>query len=1209
MPFTKLEESIFTCFPSDSKFLSKENQKELIATMFLCGYCCKTTSHFQYHNRSSTCVGYMTLYCDKCLYNWVVCSQCTFDKQPKSPTLRVQKRKRHNVIMSLSTMMCEHTIKVHNKEDSISSIESPDIFPNTDMFIEVNENEDYEMEALDEGLCLANSDASDDLSTSNEYNAKMKLKSQLCKVFPDVPDKHITRLNRHVRDIIFELNIHNCYSDYLIKKTWLKGSSYDDYKITKSDTDLFLRIIRQLIMNSRDEQGKIVDIYRRIEDRSEDIIQHLQQRIFHLESTIEKYDETFNLIDKSYLRERMIEPVQLSEENLATDVTSSNKFSNHLLPLPHTIQDARYLMEKDSSFVSGLLCPEIQINESDGYAFILPSRLLPMFVSSGLEFEHITDNTDISSLDLRSKYRSPDIYSILSKLQCTDIENEESSTGYDELDTCEVYNIGLGYWSDGCDVGGASKANRSLVKLVTIHVIHPTLTENHVFPVGFGNNKGDHEYVRSKILNDLYHLQKSKKLVYVPSLKKVVAVRFFLAFVIQDRVEHCDFTGFSAHSGTFSTVPGISSPFVIFSDRNEHSHSLCIQKSVASCSKCAEYRLKTFMEGDYCQSAKSNLHCMNCTDWDLLQVRFMPDSTYPLDADCYKKDTLMHAKIITFSSMISACDVIHENIYLHNWTKVKAQKYGQIECIKTSVIEDIYQYSRGIRSRTKSTAQRPIPQLPRILLPSGMTQSILRLDQCIVGVMHTLILNLGKHLLLTISELLSKVKMWTSFYSSSSVLLDDIRKLSLNWCKCYHYGSTDKPGSLWVSENYLAFALISKHIFSIMEQNNVEGKAIKNVVWAYNTLVSTIMCENEANAESCDKAEALAKIFLSYFNIMDNLVSAHNKNDKDSNMRKRKKRKKDISKIESTSCILNVLSVVDEMRKKGIQRNYWEGGLSGEGILRFVKPLVKRGLGQLGVYKCTLQKLYQFRAINNMIHNHDIMIDDQINTSEKEDSEDFWDKERYRRFHSYKTYLEIEQNIQENKTLSCAFYVTDKKFYLIFQQKKRKLVVELLLSNAEQKDSTCTFNVNLASFNSRKLMTELSKNHNDYVSVLALPFQKTTDNGNIKYFLFSEQHFEYNEHETWILPCLMPVKIQKDIERIVIWTKRSECQKYVGKKVLPLEGKYDGNVTSFHYKRGVIDRDNAIWTVKYVKSNSEQSNRSTYKRVEYTYDDLIKIVL
>ena len=73
-----------------------------------------------------------------------------------------------------------------------------------------------------------------------------------------------------------------------------------------------------------------------------------------------------------------------------------------------------------------------------------------------------------------------------------------------------------------------------------------------------------------------------------------------------------------------------------------------------------------------------------------------------------------------------------------------------------------------------------------------------------------------------------------------------------------------------------------------------------------------------------------------------------------------------------------------------------------------------------------------------MIQNHDIMIDDEINTSEKDDSEDFFDKERYRRFHSYKSYLEIEDNIQDKKPLSCAFYVTGKKFYIIFQHKKKK---------------------------------------------------------------------------------------------------------------------------------------------------------------------------
>ena len=46
--------------------------------------------------------------------------------------------------------------------------------------------------------------------------------------------------------------------------------------------------------------------------------------------------------------------------------------------------------------------------------------------------------------------------------------------------------------------------------------------------------------------------------------------------------------------------------------------------------------------------------------------------------------------------------------------------------------------------------------------------------------------------------------------------------------------------------------------------------------------------------------------------------------------------------------------------------------------------MVKRGLGQLGVYKCTLKKLYEFRAINNMIENHETMLDDEIHTSDND---------------------------------------------------------------------------------------------------------------------------------------------------------------------------------------------------------------------------------
>ena len=112
------------------------------------------------------------------------------------------------------------------------------------------------------------------------------------------------------------------------------------------------------------------------------------------------------------------------------------------------------------------------------------------------------------------------------QLQLEDLDRDGNSS-CDNLDTEDVYHIGLGYWSDDCDVGSASKAKRSLVKLVTIHVLHPTLTENHVFPVGFGSDKGDHEYVRCKILNDLYDLQR-KKIDICTIIKESSSSSFFL---------------------------------------------------------------------------------------------------------------------------------------------------------------------------------------------------------------------------------------------------------------------------------------------------------------------------------------------------------------------------------------------------------------------------------------------------------------------------------------------------------------------------------------------------------------------------------------------------------------------------------------------------------------------------------------------------------
>ena len=257
------------------------------------------------------------------------------------------------------------------------------------------------------------------------------------------------------------------------------------------------------------------------------------------------------------------------------------------------------------------------------------------------------------------------------------------------------------------------------------------------------------------------------------------------------------------------------------------------------------------------------------------------------------------------------------------------------------------------------------------ILPSGMTQKILRLDQIMVGIMHTLFLNLGKHLLLMVKSVLSR--KWSNFYEETNTLLIDIQSLSLSWCKCYCYGSNELPGSLWVSDNYLGFSLVTKHLFSILSTHNDEGmQSIMNCVWLYNSLVSVVMQSTECNTYQCDKAESLAKIFLSHFNEMDNYIARKNSNVTSNECSHRSKRiRKDVNKIESTACILNVLSVVNDMRTKGLPQNYWEGGLSGKGIVCNVKPFLKRGLGQLGVYQTTLNKLYNCREINSMIDNQE----------------------------------------------------------------------------------------------------------------------------------------------------------------------------------------------------------------------------------------------
>ena len=1210
MSSSPFEQTIFTCFPSNSPSIQSNTDKHLIATKFTCSVCddSKNTLH-TLHQQSKTFVPHILFNCKKCNYKWNICTLCNYDDQPKLISRRNQRRSRHLIDQQLRIDIENHSSKHHSNELK-SYINLSSSITTSDDFYHHNENSSLCSDG-ENNLSFIENDMTINYPNSTVKKVSSTLKQDLLIVFPDVGDTQCRNFYSNIRQVLYDKIIHHSYTQYLIKKTWL-NSMDDELSIHPSECHLFLCIIRQLIMHSRQERAKIVDIYGRIENSHDRQINELQNHILKLEGIVSSQKNEISslqsLLNNHSTNQRIIHKFDKFTSHI--DMTTSSNHTSYLtkLPLPHTLQDTRKLIESPSSFVNALLAPPIEVNPTDGYAYILPSKVLPIYISSGLDFEHITSDTSTEMLHPRSKYRSPDINSILQKFI-----HSHSTLNINELgvgDNNQVYYIGLGLWSDGCDAGSASKANRSLVKLMTIHLLHPNLKEKHVFPIGFGNNKGNHEFLRNKILHDIQDMCDNITLCYVPSLQKIIPITFFLAYVIQDRVEHCDFTGFSAHSGIFSTVPGISCPFQIISERNDHSHQISTQRSIASCSLCAEYRLQQFFKKKYLESSKSNIYCPNCTDWDLLTVRYEPHKEYPKDLPDYDINKLMKAKTITFKSMINACETIHERVYLYQWNKKNVDKYAQTECIKNSIVNQLYKYTTSVRPQ-KNLAHPPIPRLPNNILPTGMTQSIIRLDQIVVSVMHTLILNLGKHLLLLVKSFLNNG--WTNFYITTNNFLIDIQSLSLSWCKCFRYGSDKLPGSLWVSDNYLGFSLVCKHIFSILNTDEDDDLIyIIDTIWCYHSLVSVVMNANEWNDDFCDKAEALSKIFLSSFNKVDQHISKRNQDLLNSVSHRRNRVKKDVSKIESTSCVLNVLTVVKEMRNKGIQRNFWEGGLSGEGMFRIVKQYVKRGLGQLGVFKSTLKKLYNCREINSMINDDnckEINQETQFSVNTNEEEEEIFDNDRYRRFHCYRTYAVISDSIVNSRAIASFFLKNEKKVYCMFKKKKNRYLIELKPKNWSVRFSTNIFQIDISQETTSYKISDITSNPNHYISILILPlFDPTIDGNSHEYYAYSEDHYELTETLDWEVPQIINTTSDVVLKREPIWTSRNLCTQLIGREVLPLDGIYPGKIISFRHQHNQKDKDHAQWMVKYFKDDINDENVRAYRNVEYCYDKLIEIM-
>ena len=745
--------------------------------------------------------------------------------------------------------------------------------------------------------------------------------------------------------------------------------------------------------------------------------------------------------------------------------------------IPSTVKEARSILESKSGFVNNLIIPNIETQDSDGYSYVLPSSTMEIALLTGAPVENLfLSNVSNPSHHPRSIFRAK---ILTDKLR--DIPNLRD----------EELIVPFGIWSDGFDAGRMSKANRSVVKLTTVHICHHTICKCHVYPIAFGRNKDDHERVRSTIWDDVCELSNSARMCYLKELEKTMAVRFVLTYLIQDRPEHSDWTGFGSHAGKFSTIPGISSPLKINGGTSATPPTTFqVQKQLASCVSCYERRINMIinMDSDCCNS---RFDCTQCDDWDVLNVKFTPHVDYPRDSTFFSP--VMVAKRITFDTMKEACESIFSKSFKGIWMRKNVDRFGQYECLRRDFVEDIWYYAKERRPVNPAERRNAIPPpFPSHLLPKGIIQRNLKLEDCMVGIMHTLVLNLGKHLLGSAMALMKLKKEWNTFRNLSDDLLAEVQGLSLSWCKAWCYSSDVHPASSWVSENYLAFSVLSKSLCSLLKFGTEDSEDWMEIIvqtfTSYNAIVARVMFPKTQLNSDCDMVTGLTKVFLSHYNELDKLIES-----------------KSISKIETASCMLNIVQIGEEMKRCGVIRNFWEGSLKGEAYIQVIKPYIRRGVQLKGTPLSAMKKCFRRQAL-------EVMKNDVV--SENNDTEDDggYDTNRYRKYHSYRSAYDIEEALTSNIPIAGVFDSESRTFFVLIGWGREKFSQDLKLTNYSQVMSTTCFDVDIVHEGTVINHTKFGNEDSTVTSVLFLPIfqydnRENTSTGN-KYYAITEEHLE-----------------------------------------------------------------------------------------------------
>jgi hypothetical protein len=404
----------------------------------------------------------------------------------------------------------------------------------------------------------------------------------------------------------------------------------------------------------------------------------------------------------------------------------------------------------------------------------------------------------------------------------------------------------------------------------------------------------------------------------------------------------------------------------------------------------------------------------------------------------------MISKIVTFDTIKKSLMYIHEKSYKKEWTDFSktAKHFASLQCVNATLAKNVYKAAKALRIMHIQENRYDvlnIPPMDETCVPKSITSGVVKFEQCMVGIMHTLFLNGGKKMIMLIQDVFKLEKSGTFFLTKSKMYFRDIRSLSLNWVMAWPFGSTvDKPLSPWVSENYVAFHQVSKSYISVLCKTLLaKGKtgivnALKILVTIWHRILSIVMQPTLPGLEDVNSVRELSKLFLSKYHDMEMYLGRLPK-DWD---------------LQNASCHMMLLLLPEYMRNFGCLRNFWEGGHMGERSVSMLKKTIPHGAPMDGTMRSAIRKYFIDVVLkqltrrehgNSLTYKHsssitsDIVEEDEQNYNDDADNNDnkgVNTHDRYRRFRCYKS-RDVVVHVLHNKKPFCLLFHEEDMYFAV----------------------------------------------------------------------------------------------------------------------------------------------------------------------------------